>query len=114
MALGLVYRWPAALILLKPSLLPFALIGIRDPRWWITAAVIAGVTFLGPWRDYITVIQNGADSGGPLYSIWQVPLMLIPIIAWIGRSDRDRQFVLHQVRNGQGRASVADDVVVAR
>jgi hypothetical protein len=36
-AAGLLWHWPPALILLKPTLLPFALIGIRHRSWWIVA-----------------------------------------------------------------------------
>jgi hypothetical protein len=83
-ALGLMYRWPAALILLKPTLAPFALVGIRDPRWWIVAVVIVVTTWSG---GYLDVVRNGTDSGGLAYSLAAYPLMLLPVVAWLGRSE---------------------------
>lgn len=89
-ALGLVYKGPAVLILLKPTFAPFALIGMRDWRWWAVAGVIGIVTLAGPWRDYLTVLTNGTDSGGFLYSLTAFPLMLVPVVAWLGRSREAR------------------------
>lgn len=86
-ALGLVYRWPAALVLVKPTLAPFALVGVRDRRWWLVAAVIGIWTVAG---GYLTVIANGTDSGGFLYSLPVYPLLLLPVVAWLGR-DHDRR-----------------------
>jgi len=84
---GLLCHWPPALILVKPTLLPFALIGIRHRSWWIAAGIVAVLTFLGPWRDYITVVLNGSASGGGIgYSLSSVPLMLVPVFAWLGRT----------------------------
>ena len=83
---GFLWHWPSALILVKPTLLPFALIGIRHRSWWIAAAVVVVLTFLGPWRDYITVVFNGsASAGGIGYSVSSVPLMLVPVFAYLGR-----------------------------
>ncbi len=38
---GVRWAWPATLVTLKPSLLFFAVIGIRSRSWWIAAAVLA-------------------------------------------------------------------------
>jgi hypothetical protein len=86
-ALGLRYRWPGVLILLKPSLAPFALIGIRSRGWWIGFAILAlaSLPFLAGTLAYPRVLLD-AQGGGLLYSLPQVPLMLIPVVAWIGRS----------------------------
>lgn len=81
-AAGLLWGWPAALILVKPILLPFALVGARRRSWWVAVAVVGVVTLLGPWRDYIAVVRNASDVS---YVTLQVPLMLIPLIAWLGR-----------------------------
>ena len=35
LAAGLLYSWPAILILLKPALVPFAIVGTRHRSWWI-------------------------------------------------------------------------------
>ncbi len=87
-AAGLLWRWPAALILLKPTFAPLALIGTRDRRWWIMAAVLGVLTFVGPWRDYIAVVLNATDSGGFAHSLQETPMVLMPVVAWIGRSAR--------------------------
>ena len=87
-AAGFVWPGVAALILLKPTLALFALIGIRNWRWWTIVAAITVLTLLGPWRDYLVAIVNGRDSGGLRYSLGHYPLMLIPVFAWLGRHGR--------------------------
>lgn len=90
MALGTVYAWPSVLVLLKPSLAPFALIGARRRSWWIALGVAAvlSVPFAGLWVDYAKVALNARSPNGLLYSLDEVPLMLIPVIAWLGRARR--------------------------
>jgi hypothetical protein len=84
-ALGLVARWPAALVLVKPSLFPLALIGARDRRWWLAvgALALAALPFGGLWFDYLTVIRGSPVE--PTYSLLNLPLVLLPIAAWLGR-----------------------------
>jgi len=75
LALGL-----GPLVLLKPTLAPFSLVGIRGRRWWITAACLAVVSafFWRDWLDWLTVVRNG--DGSLLYSLRDVPAMLIPLV----------------------------------
>ena len=80
-------RGPVALLLLKPTLLPFAIIGVRSRSFWLTAAAIAVVTLLGPWRDYVTVVQN---AEGLDYAAWSVPIMLAPFVAWVAKRTAPR------------------------
>ncbi|HLA16194.1 MAG TPA: hypothetical protein VJZ72_04770 [Candidatus Limnocylindrales bacterium] len=85
-ALGLLYAWPFVLIVIKPSFLPLALLGVRSRRWWIAAGVVllAAIPFGTLWFDYVTAIRN---SGLPLsYSLLQLPIVLAPIVIWIGRT----------------------------
>ncbi len=86
-ALGLRYRWPGALILLKPSFFPFLLIGIRTRGWWIAAALIAGLSllFLAPTLAYPRVILDSRGDG-LLYSLIDLPIVAIPVVAWLGRT----------------------------
>jgi hypothetical protein len=89
-ALALATRWPwvSALILLKPSLGPFALAGVRTRAWWFALAAFCVVSalFLPMWVDWIHVILNARGYfSGPLYSLNDVPLMLIPVVAWLAR-----------------------------
>lgn len=85
-ALGLRYRWPGALVLLKPSFLPLALIGIRSRSWWLTAAALGvlSLPFLGETLMYPRVALN-AQGAGLLYSAGDLPTVLIPVVAWWGR-----------------------------
>ena len=84
-AAGLRWHWPAVLVTLKPSLAPFALIGLRHRSWWVAALALAIVSLpmLPSWFDYLAAVRNGGAS--PLYSIGSVPAMLIPVVAWLGR-----------------------------
>jgi hypothetical protein len=87
-ALGLRYGWPAALILLKPSFLPFALIGVRSKPWWIAAAGLGvfSLFFLAPTIQYPQVILDARSPEGLGYSLADVPMVLIPAIAWFWRT----------------------------
>lgn len=80
------WGWVGPLALVKPSLAPFALIGIRNRRWWGTAACLGLVSlaFLPMWPDYVTVLGN-ARNVDLTYSVEQVPLMLVPVVAWWAR-----------------------------
>jgi len=85
-AVALWRGWPSTFVLLKPSLAPFALFGIRRRSWWLNLAVLGllSLPVLGATLLYPQVIID-SRGGGLLYSIRDVPLMLIPLIAWIGR-----------------------------
>lgn len=89
-AAGLMLGWPSAFVALKPSLVPFALIGIRTHGWWrATAAVFLGsVGLVGLWLQYAIALSNSDFTLG--YSVLDLPFMLIPVVAWIARTDRVR------------------------
>jgi hypothetical protein len=80
-ALGFAVRWAFVGVLLKPSLFPFALLGIRDRAWWIALAVllVASIPFGTMWLDWVTAVTN--STGGMLYSLQDVPILLLPVIA---------------------------------
>ena len=82
-ALGTVWRGAAVLALVKPSLAPFALVGVGSRRWWVLFGLYAAiaVVMLPLWLDYLTVLRNGRGLDA-LYSIGHVPMLLIPLIAW--------------------------------
>jgi hypothetical protein len=87
-ALGAAYGWPAVFVLLKPTLAPFALFGIRRRSWWIALAVfgLMCVPFGSLWVDWIrATIVNPTNSGGLAYSLPYLPVMLVPFVAWWGR-----------------------------
>jgi hypothetical protein len=88
-AAGLRFGWPGAMVWLKPSLFPFAAIGIRHRGWWIVVAALAigSLPFLAVTRQWVTVVLDGR-GGGLLYSAVDVPTVLIPVLAWLGRRTR--------------------------
>lgn len=90
-AAGLVWGWPGAAVLLKPTFAPIFLLFVRDRRAWIGLVALAGVSVLmaGLWIDYLTAMRNvhiGWD-----YSIGSVPLALVPVIAWSARQRQTTQ-----------------------
>ena len=92
-ALAAALRWNrglAALVLLKPSVFEFSIIGLRHRSWWAAAAVlaIASLILLPQTVDWFHVLANA--QGAPLrsglaYSSMDVPLLAMPLIAWFGR-----------------------------
>ena len=92
LALGTVYYWPAVLAAVKPSLAPLALFGIWKRSWWIGAIGLgaASLLFVPLWPEFLTALANSRQSAGLLYSLGEVPMMLIPIVAWIGRTSARR------------------------
>ena len=88
LALGTIWYWPAVMGFLKPSLLPFAFFGVWKRAWWVGLGVLVLVSlpFGGLWREYLQVVLDARHPLGLLYNIGQVPLMLIPIVIWAGRT----------------------------
>jgi hypothetical protein len=68
--------------LLKPSLFPFVFLGIRSASWWAAVGLggVLSIAMLPAWMNYITVMSNLLE-GGVLYSIHNVPLLLVPLVA---------------------------------
>jgi len=91
--LGLIWGWPAVLVLLKPSLAPLILAGIRRVTWLaigMAAFIALNVPLMPLWGDYLAVIRNAGATWPPLtYSLWDVPLVLLPAVAWLGRTGRE-------------------------
>jgi hypothetical protein len=86
LGLGLVFGWPAALILVKPSLGFLALVGYRHPSWWIAAGLLAlsSILFGSLWSEWIRVVLNSPAEAD--YGLRNLPWVLIPLIAWAGRT----------------------------
>jgi hypothetical protein len=88
------WEWAGPLVMIKPSLMPFALVGIRSRSWWLgAAALLAVVAATWPmWRDYIAAMFNARGaSANVLYSLWTSPMMLVPVLAWLGSTRRRDQ-----------------------
>jgi hypothetical protein len=87
-ALGTVWGWPAVAVFLKPTLLPFALLGIRRRSWWLAAALglAVSIPFGAMWLDWIHAVTNAYGwRVGPLYSLGDVPWLAAPVIAGAAR-----------------------------
>ncbi len=69
-------------MLLKPSLLPFAFIGVRRRSWWIQLGALGllSLPVLGLTLLYPQVILD-SRGGGLLYSLNDVPLLVLPVLA---------------------------------
>jgi len=80
-------RLTAPFVLLKPSLAPFALFGIRRRSWWLglAALVLVSLPFGALWGDWLASVLN-SRGGGLLYSALEVPMLLLPLAAWLGRT----------------------------
>ncbi len=92
LALGTLYYWPSVFVLLKPSLGAFALFGVRRRTWWIALAsfVALSVPFGSLWVDWVATLTN-SRGGGLLYSALEIPMLLIPLVAWWGRTRREAE-----------------------
>jgi hypothetical protein len=82
-AAGTVLGWPFALVLIKPSFAPLALLGARRRSWWIAVAVLGAVSLaFGPlWLDWVTAIRNSDLTLA--YNLPTMPLMVAPLIPWL-------------------------------
>jgi hypothetical protein len=86
LAMGVLYAWPSVLVLIKPSLFPFALFGAERRTWWLAlgAFVAVSLPFGSIWIDWVHSIMN-SQGGGLAYSSLEVPILAFPLIAWAGR-----------------------------
>jgi hypothetical protein len=80
-------RFAAPFALLKPSLAPFALFGINRRSWWLGLAVfgLLCLPFGALWADWVASVRN-SRGGGLLYSALEIPILLLPLVAWAGRT----------------------------
>jgi len=90
-AVGLATHFGAAgpAVLLKPTLAPLALVGVRTRGWWVAlgAGVVLAVAFAPLWPDYLAVIRDASGGRvGVLYGIGDLSIACIPLLAWAGAS----------------------------
>lgn len=94
LAAGMVWKWPAVGVLLKATLAPLALIGVRHRSWWVGLgiAVLLALPFGLMWLDYITAVTNAQTRWGFAYTLgdWPVALLLVAGL-WESRSQSDRE-----------------------
>jgi hypothetical protein len=84
-ALGCRFGWGFALLVIKPTFAPLALLRARSRMLWLALAIVAGfcLPLMGLWLQYATVIQT--TDIDPFYSVLNLPLILLPVMAWLGR-----------------------------
>jgi ABC-type transport system involved in cytochrome c biogenesis permease component len=80
-------RFAAPFVLLKPSLAPFALFGLNRRAWWIglAAFLLLCLPFGALWAEWVGSVLN-SRGGGLLYSTLEIPMLLLPLVAWLGRT----------------------------
>jgi hypothetical protein len=80
-------RLAAPFVLLKPSLAPFALFGLDRRSWWAGLAILVllCLPYGGLWGDWVASVLN-SRGGGLLYSALEIPMLLLPLVAWLGRT----------------------------
>jgi hypothetical protein len=85
LAAGLMWGWPVALLAIKPSVVLFGVFALGRRSAWI-----GGITFLAAtivmlplWLDYLNVLRQTTDTVWHV-ALFEIPAMLIPVIAWLG------------------------------
>ncbi len=87
-AIGTIGSGAAVFTLVKPSLAPFALLGVRSRVWWLVALIISSSRSSRCAVIEICAVLRNARLD-LLYSIGHIPIMLIPVVAWL-TSGRER------------------------
>ena len=93
LSLGVLYAWPSVLVLIKPSLFPFALFGARTRRWRLALGIVivVSVPFGALWVDWVHSVLN-SQGGGLAYSSLEIPMLAFPVVAWLGRTGSTSTF----------------------
>lgn len=80
-AAGLRWGWPVVALAVKPTLVPFAIVGLWRRSTWVvgTLAAVASLAFLPEWSRWLVAVANGTAGAG--YSLGSVPALLIPVLA---------------------------------
>jgi hypothetical protein len=85
-AVGLLFGWPTLIVIIKPTFAPLLLLGARRRSFWIGASILGAmsVLMLPEWARYLEAIRN-AESPGLLYSLGDLPFVLVPLIGYASR-----------------------------
>ncbi len=79
--------WPGVGGLVKPTLLPIVLAGVRSRSFWVAAAIfiLIDVALVGLSIEYVAVVRNAT---GPLatviYSAGDLGIIGIGLVGWLG------------------------------
>lgn len=87
---GLRFGWPALVTIVKPSLLPLALAGIRRRSFWVGSAllVVLSLPFGTLWGAWLSVIRNSPADW--TYSLTDLSWLLTPVVFWFARTREPR------------------------
>ncbi len=68
---------------------PVRPVRLVDARRWVTLGVLAAlsVVFGALWMDWIKTLLN-SRGGGLAFSIQEIPMLLFPVIAFLGQTRR--------------------------
>ena len=113
-AAGVRWGWPAAFMGLKPSAAYGAVVGVRDRRFWLACLglAIASIPFGWLWVEWVRVVLN--SPGSILYSIGNVVMYSIPLVARLGGGAHDPERVRGGVGGRQERPVQPDGFQVPR
>jgi hypothetical protein len=75
---------PASFVLLKPTLLPFALFRCWHRSWWVGLAilVVLSLPLLALDILWVRVVLDARGHTGPMYSLHEFAWAAIPLVAW--------------------------------
>jgi hypothetical protein len=84
-------RFPAAgaLLFAKPTDAVVAILFARRRSFWfgLGLVAVAALPFGTLWLDYLTAMGNVTGTS-PLRNITGLPILALPVLAWVGRPDR--------------------------
>ena len=82
---------PSALILLKPTLAPFAFFRANNRQWGIVAGTLLLISlfFVPLWFDYARVLANARSFAGLGYSLEEFPALAGALVAFAARGRPD-------------------------
>ena len=87
---GLAWTWPTTWAMLKPTLGPFALLGINHREWWFgaTVALLLALPFGPMWLDYMAAVGNARNDSGLDYLFGEWPIAAALVVVFLGRRAR--------------------------
>ena len=87
--IGLRHPIVGALLGFKPTDAVMCVLFVRHRSFWIGVALMGllAIPFGDLWIQWWTAISN-IESGSPLRNVMGVPMLLLPVVAWVGRSHR--------------------------
>ena len=91
-AAGTIWGWPAIIVLVKPTLAPFALVGATRRSWWVGLLVLVAISLalLPMWADYVRAVSGASEAWDTSwdYSLRDLPLVLMPLVGWLAGRHR--------------------------